>query len=156
MNLRLFLAAALLASLTACETAGKVEPKFSSLYGDYFSNCKQCHAAGALGKTSETEKSLDFSSSAKAYATLTGGSATGLVGNQADCNGVPFIQKGDPAHSLVVAALDAGARQAFDLAGNPNCDASAISDMTVKVNKTPSTEFLSALKTWITNGAQND
>ena len=83
--------------------------------------------------------------------------ASGMTGNQAGCNGVPFIQPDKPAMSLVVAAIDSSTRKAFDLASNPSCDQNAISDMTIaKVGKAPSAEFLAALKTWIQNGAVND
>lgn len=140
-----------------CETtSGNVEPKFSSLYENYFKNCKQCHAPGAAGATSTTEKSLDFSNASSAYATLAQGKATGLTGNQAGCNGVSFIAKGDPAHSLALAVLDESTRSAFDLAGNPGCDTSAISDMAFKVNQVPSAAVLSAFKSWISAGAAND
>lgn len=142
--------------MTGCDlAASSVEPKFSSLYGDYLSNCAQCHSPGAVGATSETEKSLDFSTQSKAYASLMG-SATGLVGNQSGCNGVAFVQKDKPAMSLLVASLDSSTRSAFDLAGKPSCDQNAISDMTVKVGKAPSAAFVTALKTWIQNGAAND
>ena len=158
--LRLSLATLCVASLSACDlgsaTTTGVQPHFSSLYADYFSNCAQCHAPGALGATSETEKTLDFSTQAKAYASLKS-TASGLTGNQAGCNGVAFIQPDKPAMSLVVAALDSSTRKAFDLASNPSCDQNAISDMTIaKVGKAPSAEFLAALKTWIQNGAAND
>ena len=140
-----------------CEAiSGNVEPKFSSLYDNYFKNCKQCHAPGAAGATSSTEKSLDFSSASSAYATLSQGKATGLTGNQTGCNGVAFVVKGDPAHSLAVAVLDEGTRSAFDLAGNPGCDTSSISDMAFKVNQVPSAAVLAALKSWISAGAAND
>ena len=52
-----------------------------------------------------------------------------------------------------MATLDQQVRTAFDLPANPNCDMNAISDETVKVGSAPSAAFLSALKTWIQNGA---
>jgi len=135
---------------------GAVQPKFSSLYGDFFSNCSGCHAPDAPGKTSNVEPTLNFSSASTAYSTLTTGSATGLQGNAAGCNGTPFLTKGQPGKSLVVAVLDAPTRQAFDDSAHPNCDQSAISDMTVKVGSQPSGAFVSSLKQWITDGAPNN
>src|SRR4051812_2723477 len=79
---------------------GTPEPKWSSLYATYLQGCANCHAPGAPGRTSDTETTLDFSTSAKGYQTVTTGMAAGLVGNQAACNGVAFISAGHPAQSL--------------------------------------------------------
>ena len=132
-----------------------VGPHFSSLYADYLSNCAGCHAPGAVGQTSSTEKTLDFSSEAAAYSSLMG-NASGLSGNQQACNGVAFVVKGKPQSSLVVATLDSATRTAFDVSTSPGCDANAISDMVFKTGKSPSAAFISALKTWVQNGAPND
>lgn len=157
---RALLFTAIAASL-GCETAaggtGVVEPKFSSLYDNYLTGCKQCHAPGAVGATSGTEKSLNFSSNSSAFQVLTTGKATGLTGNQAACNGMPFIVKNNPGQSLLMAALDPATRTAFDAPGNPGCDNNAISDMGFKLDGTAaSAEVVAALKTWIANGAAND
>jgi hypothetical protein len=140
---------------TGGDSSGDPGAHFSSLYSNYLNNCSQCHAPGAVGATSSTEKSLDFSTAATAYSTLTG-KATGLSGNQQACNGVPFIVSGKPGSSLLVAVLDSGTRSAFDYSGTPGCDNNAISDMAFKTGKTPSAAFIAALKTWIQNGAAND
>lgn len=132
-----------------------VQPKFSSLYGDYFKNCQGCHTPMAPGRTDLTEKTLDFSTQATAYSKLTTGKAMGLQGIQAGCNGVPFVQA-TPDKSLVVAALDQPTRQTFDVTGSPDCNANTISDMTVKVGSAPSADFVAALKKWIQAGAQNN
>lgn len=147
--------AALLGGCITTTGSGDPEPHFASLYSTYLSNCSQCHAPGALGATSTTEKSLDFSTVTTAYATL-GGSASSLVGNQQACNGVPFIAKGNPGASLLLAVLDGPTRSGFDAGGHPGCDSNAISDMALKSGKTPSAAFIAALKTWIQNGAPND
>ena len=128
---------------------------FSSLYSNYLNNCAQCHAPGAVGATSTTEKSLDFSTAATAYSTLTG-KATGLSGNQQACNGVPFVVSGKPGSSLLVATIDSATRSAFDYTATPTCDNNAISDMAFKTGKAPSAALIAALKTWIQNGAAND
>lgn len=134
---------------------GMVEATFTSLYGDYLGNCKQCHAPNAPGRTSDTEQTLDFTSRSTALTTLRG-MASGLVGNHTDCNGVPFLAA-TPAKSLLVAVLDQPTRQAIDLSpGHPGCSVDTISDETVKVGSQPSAEFVTALKTWITGGAQDN
>lgn len=135
---------------------GGVQAKFSSLYGDYLSNCKICHAPNAPGRTADIEKTLDFTSMTTAYDTIVNGKASGLVGNQMDCNSVPFIQKGAPDKSLLVASLDAATRTNYDNTQFPKCDATAISDMTVKVGMQPSAAFVTALKDWITANAPKD
>ncbi len=143
------------ADTTGGDGASGPQPHFASLYADYFNKCGQCHAPGAVGATSTTEKSLDFSTQATAYATLSG-NASGLTGNQAGCNGVAFIVKDKPASSLVLAVLDSATRSAIALTATPSCDTNAISDMALKVGTQPSAEFIGALKTWIQNGALND
>lgn len=134
---------------------GTVEPTFTSLYGDFFGKCKQCHSPGGPGRTATTEQSLDFTSKATALTTLKG-MATGLSGNQMACNGVSFLAA-TPGKSLVLAVLDQPTRQAIDLSpAHADCDVDSISDMTVKVNAQPSAAFITALKTWITNGAMDN
>ena len=159
---RLFFATSVLsaaAAFSGCDSAGPagaVQPHFASLYGDYFSNCAQCHSPSGPGRQpGTTETSLDFSTAATAYATLTG-KAAGLSGNSAGCNGVPFIAKGKPGSSVLLAVVDASTRKSLDLTGYASCDATAITDMTLKVGKAPSAAFVTALRTWIQNGAAND
>lgn len=134
---------------------GMVTATFTSLYGDYLSNCKSCHAPGAPGRTSDIEQTLDFSTKTTAYMTIKNGMATGLTGNHTGCNGAPFVRPA-AAQSLLLAVIDQPTRQAFDLAGSPNCDVDAITDATLKTGKQPSAEFVSALKTWINAGAMNN
>jgi mono/diheme cytochrome c family protein len=122
---------------------------FSSLYGDYFQNCKSCHTPEAPGRTSSTEQTLDFSTEDTALSTITTGSASGLVGNQSACNGVRFMGT-TPETSLIVAVLDESVRQGFSVQDHPDCDADAISDMTLKTGVQPGDQFLADLKTWIT------
>ncbi len=134
---------------------GMVQATFTSLYGDYLGNCKQCHAPSAPGRTSDTEQTLDFTSRSTALSTLRG-MASGLTGNHTDCNGVPFLAA-TPARSLLVAVLDQPTRQAIDLSpDHPGCAVDTISDETVKVGSQPSADFVTALKTWITGGAQDN
>ena len=135
---------------------GMVEATFTSLYGDYLGKCKQCHAPSAPGRTSDIEQTLDFSTRATALSTLKTGMATGLTGNHTACNGVPFLAA-TPDKSLVVAVIDQPTRQAIDLSPqHATCDVDSITDATVKVGSQPSAMFVSALKTWITNGAMDN
>lgn len=137
---------------TSPDGGGTVQATFTSLYGDYLSNCGHCHAPSAPGRTSDIEQSLDFTTRATALTSLRG-SATGLVGNHTGCNGVPFLAS-TPGKSLLLAVLDQPTRQAIDLSpGHPDCDIDMISDETVKVGSPPSTEFVAALKMWISDGA---
>ena len=140
---------------TGADGGGMVQATFTSLYGDYLGNCKQCHAPNAPGRTTDTERTLDFTSRSTALGTLRG-MASGLVGNHMDCNGVPFLAT-TPGKSLLVAVLDQPIRQVIDLSpGHPGCATDTISDETVKVGSQPSVDFVTALKTWISNGAQDN
>lgn len=142
--------------LAACgagvDATTPVEPKFASLYANYLNKCANCHAVGAPGRTSDIESTLDFSTAAKAYATLRGSSA-GLSGNQAACNGVAFVVAGHPEKSLLVAAVDSPTRSAFSSGG---CNQDGVTDETVKQGTPPSAEWVAALKQWITSGAANN
>jgi hypothetical protein len=140
---------------TADAGSAPVEATFTSLYGDYFSNCKGCHSPSGAGRTSDTEQTLNFTNRTTALSTLKTGMASGLVGNFTGCNGVSFIAS-TPGSSLVVAVLDQPTRQAIDLSGHPDCDSSSIPDMTAKVGHAPSGQFVAALKTWITDGAMDN
>ena len=140
---------------TGPDGGGMVQATFTSLYGDYLGTCKQCHAPAAPGRTSDTEQTLDFTSRSTALTTLRG-MASGLTGNHLDCNGVPFLAA-SPGKSLLVAVLDQPTRQAIDLSpGHPGCAVDTISDETVKVGSQPSADFVTALKSWITGGAQDN
>lgn len=133
-----------------------VTATFTSLYTDYFSECGQCHAPGAPGAGAPgIEKTLNFSTKAMAYTTIKTGMASGLSGNDMDCNGVPFVSS-TASRSLILAVLDQPTRQAFDLSSHPNCDVDAISDQTVKVGFPPSAAFVVALKGWLNDGAPNN
>ncbi|MEZ4363004.1 MAG: hypothetical protein R3B48_22625 [Kofleriaceae bacterium] len=134
---------------------GGVQATFTSLYADYFAKCKNCHTPTAPGRTSDTEQTLDFTTKASAYTTITTGVAMGLVGNHAGCNGAPFVGS-TPASSLILAVLDQPTRQAIDLPGFANCDIDAITDATVKSGAQPSAAFVTALKEWITAGKPNN
>lgn len=147
------LLAALPVALAGCGGAETpLEPKWSSLYANYLKRCADCHSPSGPGRTSDTEASLDFSTAAKGWQTLTG-SATGLKGNFAACNGVPFVVSGQPGKSLLVAAIDSSTRSAFSSGA---CDVDGIGDMMVKVGAQPPDGFVAALKQWITSGAAND
>ncbi|MCO4763199.1 MAG: hypothetical protein KC502_16900 [Myxococcales bacterium] len=142
-------AALLVCCLTGCET----EPgdDFDVAYTSFLNKCSQCHGPDALGRSSDTAKGLDMSSAATARTSLTDNTVSGLTGNSAGCNGVPFVVPGKPEQSLFIAVLDADARTKFDLPSHPNCDNDAISDMTLKVNAEPSADTLAALKRWVTS-----
>jgi hypothetical protein len=137
------------------ETPDGPTSSFTFLYGDYFSGCRNCHAPGVPGHTSDIEQALDFSSKAMAFQTITTGTATGLMGNFAGCNGVPFVAA-TPANSLILAVVDQPTRIAFDLSGHASCVMNSISDETAKVRSAPSAQFIASLRLWIMDGTPND
>lgn len=131
---------------------GGTNGKFDELYAGYLQKCRSCHVPGAWGRFTGIERTLDFSTVDTAYQTLTQGTASGLDGNDAACNGVRLVGS-SYQESLVAAVLDENVRAAFADPRHPGCDVDAIPDMTVKVGSAPSPSFLQALKTWIDSGA---
>jgi hypothetical protein len=125
---------------------------FSRIYeSDEFQECSGCHAPGAPGKTEGTEATQNWSTRASAYASLQG-NASGLIGNFADCNGVPLL--GESAEdSLLVAAFDSTVRDAFRNSRFPDCTADAISDQTLKIGGALPASLLAELKAWVDAGA---
>ena len=143
--------------LAACACGGAITPstpeaKWSSLYSTYLNGCANCHSPNGPGRTSDIETSLDFSSASTGYSTVTG-SAAGLQGNFASCNGTRFVVAGHPEQSLLVAALDSGTRASFSSGG---CTSDAITDETVKQGSAPPAGWMTALQQWITDGAANN
>jgi hypothetical protein len=134
--------------------AGNSGDTFTSVFSRMSSMCAGCHAPGAAGFVDGTEATMNWSSKSAAYASLKG-TASGLTGNFADCNGVPLIGA-NAGSSLVVASLDEDVRTVFDVAGFPNCDMTTISDMTLKIGGPLNAQLLADLKSWIDNGAADD
>lgn len=125
---------------------------FGSIYASTeFQMCSGCHAPGAPGRVQGIEATQDWSTRDKAYASLMG-EASGLIGNFAGCNGVPFIGA-TAEESLLVAVFDEQVRENFMVASTPDCTGDAISDMTLKIGTPLSTEVLNQLKDWINDGA---
>lgn len=139
-------------ALTACEAEdglvdGGPEDTFTQFYNAVGSQCAGCHAPGAAGSTPTTEQTQDWSSVASARASLRG-MASGMAGNFEGCNGVPFI--GDSVEtSLLVAAFDEDVRADFTVASSPDCNADAISDMTLKIGRPLSGQELTLLKQFV-------
>ncbi len=135
---------------------GMEEDTFTMIFNSStFQRCGGCHAPGAPGfdPAIGTEASQDWSSRNNAIMSLRG-NASGLTGNVADCNGVPFI--GDtPETSLLVAVLDEDVRRDFSLDGFAGCDGDAITDMNLKLPSPISAAELGLLKQWISDGAPN-
>lgn len=128
---------------------------FTSIYeSPEIQECGECHAPGAPGRTEDIEQSLNFSTQGSAYASLQG-NASGMIGNFAACNGVPFI--GPSAdESLLVASLDEDVRADFEAASAPDCNADTISDQTLKIGAELPADLLQDLKDWIDAGAPNN
>ena len=133
-------------------TGGLAGASFTHLYqSSEFQTCAGCHAPGAPGKTEGTEATQDWSTRDRAYSTLHG-TASGLIGNFAGCNGVPFL--GESAEqSLLVAAFDEQVRAAFQSREAPSCDGDAISDQTLKIGGPLPAPLLAELKAWVDAGA---
>ncbi len=130
-------------------------PTFTALYNSTsFQTCAGCHAPEAPGATEGTETTQDWSAREMAYQTIQG-VAAGLIGNFADCNGVPLL--GDtPENSLMVATFDETVRAEFTLDGFPDCNADTISDMTLKIGGPLAADELELLKQWIIEGAPDN
>lgn len=129
------------------------EDDFTAIYeSGSFQMCADCHAPGAPGFVEGTEATQDWSSLARAYDTLQG-TASGMVGNFAGCNGVPFLAD-VPEDSLLVAIFDEDVRAGFSAPGFPDCDGDAISDHTLPTYVGPLPATVRArLDSWILDGA---
>jgi len=128
---------------------------FTSLYAGHFQRCKACHADGALGfNPDKTERTLDFTTQESAYTSLHG-TASGLTGNQAPCNGVRFLGA-TAGESLIVAVMDEDVRAAYDNPAAPDCNADTITDVNVLTGVSAPAGWLADLKAWIDAGAPND
>jgi cytochrome c5 len=120
---------------------------FTMLYQTIGGTCRGCHAEGAIGAPVGTEATQDWTTVESARASLRG-TASGLMGNFAGCNGVPLL--GDtPETSLLVASLDEDVRAEFSLAEFPDCNTDAISDMELKIGRPISAAELSLLRQFV-------
>jgi hypothetical protein len=127
---------------------------FTAIYtSDEFGKCASCHAPGAPARTADTEATQNWSTKASAYSSLQG-KASGLIGNSAACNGVPFLGS-TAGKSLLVASLDGDVRRAYDNPTFPNCNADTISDQTLKIGGL-SSQVLQDLEDWVDSGAPNN
>jgi hypothetical protein len=135
-------------ALESGDTFGRI---YESLEEGSTAPCSSCHAPGAPGRTADIETTQDWSTRDTAYTTLRE-NAAGLVGNFAACNGVPFIGSSADT-SLLVAALDEGVRMNFVAPGNPDCNADAVADQTLKLGGPVPDDVLQELKDWIDDGA---
>lgn len=128
---------------------------FTALYHtSSFQTCADCHAPNAPGFTEGTEATQDWSTRDTAYTSLQG-EASGLIGNFAGCNGVPFIGA-TPEDSLLLAVFDDSVRAGFSLPEHPDCNADSISDMTLKIGGPLSATEMQLLRDWIADGAPDD
>ncbi|MBK7155003.1 MAG: hypothetical protein IPL19_17415 [Sandaracinaceae bacterium] len=157
--------AALLAPASACEDEPINNPNdagvnpdmggsavtFNDIYDSAtFQMCADCHTPDAPGRVQGTEATMDWSTDITALSTLRG-TASGLEGNFAGCNGVPFIGATSDT-SLLVAVLDPDVRATFSVAGFPNCNADAIADETLRLGGPVPAALLQDLKDFIDEG----
>lgn len=129
-------------------------PSFTSLYEAMSPLCSACHAPGAPGRVSGIELTLDFTSRATAYESITAGTASGLLGVFAVCNGVP-LAGASGGDSLILATLDSATRDAFDLAAFPDCDAAAISGHD-SLGRAGDLSYIPDLVGWLTGGTPDN
>ena len=142
-------------ALDGGDSLGGGDDTFTEIYNTtQFQKCDGCHAPSAPGKVAGTEATQDWSTRDAAYSSLKG-KASGLIGNFAGCNGVPFI--GATANtSLLVAVFDEDVRVNFNSSTAPDCDGDAISDMTLKIGGALPATLLTKLKGWVDAGAPNN
>src|SRR5215831_19464125 len=132
--------------MTTSPDGGGATNTFTFLYGDYFGKCGGCHSPTGAGHNQPgIEQNLDFTTRSTAFTSITTKSASGLTGNAAGCNSVPFINA-DPAKSLILAVLDGSTRMMFDDPAHTQCDMDSITDQTVQVGSEPSATFIAGLK----------
>jgi hypothetical protein len=137
-------------ALDAVDGGGDGGEAFASIYDSAtFQQCSGCHAPGAPGKVSGTEATQDWSTQQTAYSTLQR-NASGLIGNFAGCNGVPFIGS-SAEQSLLVAVLDSDVRANYENAQFPSCNGDAIPDETLNVGDIPES-LLQEVKAWVDSG----
>jgi len=137
-----------------CEKPSSSGGLFSQIYAStYFQKCKNCHSPSPAMPQPEIEKTLDWSTQAKAYSTTKTGKVSAASGTGLeDCNGVSFVGS-TPAQSIIVAVFDETIRGAFVAASKASCKGVSLTNMNDKVGSTiPSTD-LANLKSWITAGA---
>jgi hypothetical protein len=124
--------------------AGPVDT-FTMVYEAIGEKCAGCHAPGAPGSGPGVEATQDWSSRDSALNSLQGMS-TGLVGNFADCNGVPFIGP-TPESSLILAAIDPDVKADFSVS---NCNTDTLSDMNLKLAADPlSAQDVALVREWL-------
>lgn len=139
-------------SLTRCgkkeEATTAVAPTFSSLYTNVFTDCGKCHAAGKEHNESGYTD-LDFSTQALAFESLakTPSANTG-------CDSFKYIASGNPDGSVVYVLLTSALTIAFKEKNGTGCKIAEPGEH--GLGGDASAETVSAMKTWISNGAKND
>lgn len=132
--------------ISRCGTGTTVESNFTSLYENYFKNCgtTECHAPDS--STYNEKVNLDLSTKAQAYRGLT---AALDNTSKPECNMAP-VATSVPDNTMLIAILDQSQQDAYF--EKSNCKPRYIENM--KAGMAPSADVLSAVRTWITNGAQ--
>jgi hypothetical protein len=139
---------------TLDELAGDGDATFTSIYEQIGSDCSECHAPGAPGRTAGIESTQNWSTRASALSSLRG-DASGLIGNFAGCNGEPLLRS-SADQSLLVASLDDDVRANFESPDNPDCNGDAVSDQNLKLGSPLSGSVLQNLKDWVDSGAPDN
>lgn len=129
-----------------------VAPTYSSLYSNVFYNgntgCVSCHAPGESAYDTDNV-GIDFTSSSNGYSTLVGPDVMGNT-SVGTCSAVELVDPGSPTSSYLAAVL-------ISSYNSGNVGKSGCTPYNVHLSdQNLSTEELSALEEWITNGAQNN
>jgi hypothetical protein len=127
----------------------KVEAKFASLYANGLNGCAKCHVPGNDVHTTSV-KNLDMSSATAAYTSL---NLNMELATDA-CDTAKYVVASSSAKSALWAVMDNTTREAFAAStGAAGCSIVSGEDMGIAPL---STEFKTALKSWIDAGAANN
>ncbi|MFA9460916.1 hypothetical protein [Thiohalorhabdus methylotrophus] len=156
---RILTAAGLLAALlSGCGKGGDddtVKPKLDSLWAERLKYCSECHDPDR----DPDYDGPDMSTQASFLAGLKeqDHSDYGDWNIGSDCSGVPFIDPEKPGNSLIMAALVLSYSDQIS-ADHGKCDTSYSyhNDVSESFDAEKDADLISALKTWIANGAKDN
>ncbi len=145
-----FVALMLMLSRCGQKDSGPASGTFSHVYTVTLKTaCIECHVPTGAATVSNGV-TLDFSTQAKAYSTLTGSVVTGQT-SSGICANVKIVTASDLAKSYLAAVLFSD-YNISNFAGKTGCSP----DTTHLSRENLSAAEKTSITTWITNGAKND